>query len=176
MNLVLNKDDYDFLKELQHELLTQETDCQADPRYWGVMEACKEYGVTEEYADGAEFYSSNAATSYTLEELKEHLIEEEYFDEDQLNDFGVDTPEEMMDFLEFNCRDDDYSLKYYRNSERISTQTSCFLTKRACKQHIKSNDYHYNKPHTYAMTAWRNPEFERVLNILKSIKFEEEIQ
>jgi len=173
MKLVLKNDDFEFLKELQHELLTQEQDCQADPRYWGILEKGQEYGVMEDYADGAEFYSYIAAANYTLDELKEHLIEEELFDEEELN--GVDIPEEMVGFLEEHNMEDEYSIKYFRNIERVSIQTSCFLTKRACKEHIRLNHYHYTKPQTYAMTAWRNPEFERLLNILKTIKFEEVI-
>jgi hypothetical protein len=39
MKIEVSKEDYDFLKELQHELNTQDTDGQADPVYWSVMES-----------------------------------------------------------------------------------------------------------------------------------------
>ncbi len=42
--------------------------------------------------------------------------------------------------------------------------------KEACKKHIDKNDYHYNKPHTYAMTAWRSPEVEKLFSILEDEK------
>ena len=34
----INESDYEFLKELQHELNTQTNDGNADPVYWGVLE------------------------------------------------------------------------------------------------------------------------------------------
>lgn len=33
----INKEDIEFLKELQNEMLTQDTICQADPRFWVVQ-------------------------------------------------------------------------------------------------------------------------------------------
>ena len=34
----LSQEDYDFLKELQHELNTQSTDGNSEPVFWGIME------------------------------------------------------------------------------------------------------------------------------------------
>lgn len=39
--IFLSQVDYDFLKDLQHELNTQTNDGNADPVYWGVMESGK---------------------------------------------------------------------------------------------------------------------------------------
>lgn len=45
-----------------------------------------------------------------------------------------------------------------------------FLTNRSCKEHIRANHYHYNADaHSYAMTAWRSPEVERLFKILDVI-------
>ena len=66
----------------------------------------------------------------------------------------------------------DYGDFYETEKKHIlSEDTGCFLTKRACQLHIAQNGYHYSEPHTYAMTAWRNPEFERLLHILKTTDF-----
>ena len=43
---------------------------------------------------------------------------------------------------------------------------NCFLTAKACQEHIKSNNYHYNEPTDYLDYAWRNPEMELVSEFL----------
>lgn len=42
MKIELNEKDYEFLKELQHELNTQENDGNANPVFWGVEETVEE--------------------------------------------------------------------------------------------------------------------------------------
>jgi hypothetical protein len=56
----------------------------------------------------------------------------------------------------------------------ISRQTGAFLTKRACKEYIDCYGYNHNQPHTYAMTAYRNFELERLLKILKTMDFKDD--
>lgn len=52
-----------------------------------------------------------------------------------------------------------------------------FLTNREAKEHLKSNHYHYtSKAHTYAMTAWRSPQVEKLIHILQTADFEEETE
>ena len=46
MKLEISRDDYEFLKGLQHELNTQTTDGNAQPVFWGVSE------IFEELRDG----------------------------------------------------------------------------------------------------------------------------
>lgn len=41
-----------------------------------------------------------------------------------------------------------------------------FFTAKACKEHIKLNDYHYRQPVDYLSHAWRNPEMELVATFL----------
>lgn len=65
-----------------------------------------------------------------------------------------------------DCEGDTYKVGF-KNFHRCREGT-VFLTKRACKKHIEQNDYHYDNPHTYALTAWRNPEVEHLLKILKN--------
>lgn len=44
----------------------------------------------------------------------------------------------------------------------------------AKKEYIKKYSYNHRNPHTYAMTAYRNFELERLLNILKTIDLKDE--
>ena len=116
MKIEINKEDYEFLKDLQHELLTQENDGNADPVFWGVMEK-KEVSVPDGCGDCSKIV-------YDVDEL---------------------------------CR-----------------FTGAFITKRACKEYVEKYAYNHSQPRTYAMTAYRNFELERLLNILKTIDLKDE--
>lgn len=175
-NIEIPQEDFDFLKDLQHELLTQDTDGQADPRYWGILEtkeAPAPYGCGEPliyFGDGT--MSFDEAKKYAEETMRierEYDIETEEFPEDWVN---LDK-DDMDGFCEF-CHNHfgwyETRVVWVGKKEEVA-QNAMFLTKRSCQQHISNNFYHYSRPRTYAMTAWRNPEVERLLNILKSIKF-----
>lgn len=49
-----------------------------------------------------------------------------------------------------------------------NAQNTMFLTLRECKEHIERNSYHYEKPRPYAMTAWRSPQVEKLIEILQT--------
>ena len=51
-----------------------------------------------------------------------------------------------------------------------------FITKESCKNHIRLNGYHYHNPHTYAMTAWRSPEVEKLWKLLEETDWEKAIR
>ena len=63
-----------------------------------------------------------------------------------------------------------YGVVYVENVKRVTPFTGAFITKRACKNYIEKYGYNHNDPHTYAMTAYRNFELERLLKILREIK------
>lgn len=172
----LSQEDTKFLKELQHKLKTQETDYQASPRFWGVMETKRIYGIDSEY-----HYTGKVLICTDLEEFnfpeddlveaKEYLADNEYCTEDNIK--HIHTMDELEEYMH-DILNLESEWVYYRDEEKVSEETGCFLTKEACKKHIESNHYHYKKPRTYAMTAWRNPEFERLMRIIENIEFEEE--
>lgn len=61
----------------------------------------------------------------------------------------------------------------YRDTE---TFRGFFLTKAALKRHVEANHYHYNHPVSCARAAgWRNPELERLLNIVEKFATVEEV-
>lgn len=173
MSVDIPQEDYEFLKELQHELNTQSTDGNAQPVFWGVMEEketyvpddCGEYKVIN-YDDGR----------WTLEEAIEYVdsIIDGYA-EDIQNDWKELNKSYIWDVYNFMEKKlDEVSLGLFdvMKENVLSRNTGAFLTKRACKNYIEKYAYNHNNPHTYAMTAYRNFELERLLNILKSIKFE----
>lgn len=176
----ISKEDYEFLKDLQNELNTQENDCNADPVFWGVEETVEECrGGDGEY--GGDPYITFDDGKWSLEEAIEEIEEsfknepEEYDDDTRAAWKEVDKTcaEDICEFMTGNLGwPNVYGVAYVENVKRVTPYTGAFLTKRACKEYIKKYGYNHNDPHTYAMTAYRNFELEKLLKILKTMKFE----
>lgn len=180
----LSNDDIKFLKDLQHELLTQDTVGQASPRFWVVLQEVKEYWV-EDNTDGIFIYSSDDGDTVFEGDLSN--IDEWFKERDDIkvlnkgfgyievehenNEYYIFNDEDLKDFLD-DYYEDNYNVGFYRLKDEIVPNTM-FLTLRECKEHIKSNHYHYNNPRPYAMTAWRSPQVARLMSILESMKFED---
>ena len=181
MNIELSNEDYEFLKNLQNELNVQENDGNADPVFWGVEETVEECrGGDGEY--GGDPYITYDDGKWSLEEAVEEVEDElknnpEYSDEwlhkeweEADKSCAEDVYEFMTDMLHWEGI---YGVVYVENVKRVTPFTGAFITKRACKEYIKKYGYNHNDPHTYAMTAYRNFELGRLINILKNLKFEE---
>lgn len=184
----LNKEDIEFLNNLQLKMNTQNHCGQASPRYWTVMEKCKEWGIAEDYADdccicdedGNEYYSE------TLEGTLKLLSEDyEIGDYKVLSNGTVELTDEdytcdiwsLQDITEYIDEKFNKGLNvcYFKNNERVVPNTM-FLTLEECQKHIKSNHYHYNEGRPYSMTAWRSNEVAKLYDILENIVWEEQIK
>lgn len=183
----MNQEDREFLKALQNEMLTQDNVCQANPRFWVVMQTVKDYWVEDDIA-GFCIYDSNACGTVfegNIEEVAQ-WIKEEFSDvvvkcehdggflDIACNDgeeYYIDSMSEVKDFVE-TYSSNEYSFCYYREREEIVPNTM-FLTNRECKEHIESNSHHYNQTaHSYAMTAWRSSQVERLYKILETTNWD----
>ena len=160
---------YEFLKDLQHELKTQDTDGQAAPRYWMVME--KEMVATPQGIGDAYIHMGDGAV-YTLDEAVQFVYDNnEFFDDNTTTRWkGVDKKDfdDVLEFIKdvFGCGEE----VWQEERDRISHFSGAFLTKRECQRHIDANKHHYCKPHTFAMTAYRNYELEKLLVILETME------
>lgn len=176
----LSQEDYEFLKDLQNELNAQTNDGNADPVFWGVEETVEE--CRGEYGDfGGDPYIRFDDGKWTLEEAVEEVEqafkdEPEEYDDDirsAWEDVDKTSAEDIYEFMTNELEwDNVYGVVYVEKVERVTPFTGAFLTKRACKKYIEKYGYNHNSPHTYAMTAFRNFEYERLIKILKGIKFE----
>ena len=179
MNIEISQEDYEFLKDLQNELKTQENDGNADPVFWGVEETVEECrGGDGEY--GGDPYITFDDGKWSLKEAIEEIEEtfknepEEYDDDiratwgDVDKTCAEDVCEFMVDYLGWS---NVYGVVYVEKVKRVTPYTGAFITKRACKEYIRKYGYNHNDPHTYAMTAYRNFELSRLINILKSLNF-----
>lgn len=174
-------EDIQFLKDLQQELLTQEIDGQAAPRFWSIMDYRTVPG-NPDYDSGETQYFFNDGDHVefnTFIELKDFL--EEYYEEDIENDDELKDLlsnengdlDELWEYVEDNLNEDGYFSSCFVKEEEYIKQDTMFLTKAEAKRHLEMNHYHYSpKAHTYAMTAWRAPKVERLLKILESFDWD----
>lgn len=170
--IILSQDDYDFLKDLQHELNTQTNDGNADPVYWGVKES-EMKGVPEGCGDPIIYMGDGVAmTTKEAVEYIENDVDDAY--KEQWADVDKTDMDDVVRFMNENLEWDDVRVVYQRLEEHISRNTGAFLTKRACKTYIERYGYNHCQPRTYAMTAYRNDELERLLNILKTMNLKED--
>lgn len=172
----MQKQDIDFLIDLQNEMLTQDTVCQAHPRFWVVREKRRSYGIEDGFDDGTEVVWDGETLAGNLKELYEYLeeneedIDIEYCEEHVI--INADKSicfyniEDLVDYMikELNYNDGLYLVNY--RDEYVIVPDTMFLTKRECEEHIKKNHYHYREPHSYAMTAWRSPQVEKLFDVI----------
>lgn len=173
MKIDVTQEQYEFLKELQHELLTQPTEGNANPVFWGIMEE-KEIEVPEEcgepriYMGDGVVATLKEAVAYVDEWIEDgDNITKEIWDEVD-KECPFDTADFIKTYIYMQCR-----VVWVDKRSELSTYTGAFITKRACKEYIEKYGYNHPNPHTYAMTAIRNPEYETLINILKTIKFDD---
>ncbi|PEL95789.1 hypothetical protein CN604_24750 [Bacillus wiedmannii] len=179
----MNKD-IQFLKELQAILKHEgehDYDSQAAPRFWVI----KDYRIvpgSENYDNSYEerfFNDGDHVAFHKFSDLKEFL--EEYFEDEieedeELQNLINDESEnfdELWEYVEDNMNECGYFNTVFVKEEDFIVPDTMFLTKEEAKRHLELNHYHYtSKAHTYAMTAWRAPKVERLLNILETFDWD----
>lgn len=174
----MQEDSKQFLMDLQKELLTQDHDHQADPRFWVIGDY--RYDLCHEGEEDITFINSGEKEYYDSTDNFINYIEEEIFydwelelNEDKLNEIKSEFHEAKEDLYYLL----QWAKKYFAEDSILMPlkekhfihENVMFLTKEDAKKHLKTNYYHYtNKAHTYAMTAWRSPKVEKLLNVLKT--------
>lgn len=191
----LSNDDVKFLKELQKEINTEDKVGTASPRYWVIRQSERIYHVDRDEADYYVFFDDDYQ-ELTLEELKNYL--EDVYD-DNLKSVDIKDGVLTFEYLdEFSEEIEKYTIDFYNSSlessysvdkvlellelevnvvyykEIDATVDNCmFLTQIDAENHLRANDYHYHeKARTYCMCGWRNPRFERLINILSKTDFD----
>lgn len=178
---MLNKDDMNFLKRLKEEMVNQETDSQASPRFW-VIRDYEWVDTGDRYYDRISVYIPRDCENYELydfiENIEEYygMLSEELIKEARLLNSAVVTltqnqkEDVCLDWIRNNL---EAEIIYESHIPSIVPNTF-FLTKREAKEHIKANHYHYSdRVHTYAMSAWRSPQVERLYKIIEGTNWDE---
>jgi len=169
----MKKEDLDFLRALQSRLREADkdpamNDGQANPRFWAIKDAVL---VPDEEGESY-IYDSQNTEMYPLDVFCQ-IVDEEVRDTEDSRIIGI--------WQNVDKRDDE-AVSEFANAMLDKTtdpvgmredyrlvENTFFLTKKAAEKHIAANSHHYRKPHTYAMTAWRSPEFERFMELFKKM-------
>ena len=120
--------------------------------------------------DGDEIFSTEEELLAAFRDKKEFLdyhdlvTEEEYDAIDNDSMFAVG---EICELLELR------HVHYYMDTEAVTGQY--YFTEEACHKHIKANNYHYNEPHSFVESAWRNPEMQLLREVVMSLVKKEEV-
>lgn len=157
----------EFLKEFQQELKTQDKDSQAAPRFWVIRDykwepTGEDWAETYHYFDGENTWETEEEFVQYLEEEFSSNYSSEICDFDDLEELMEDiNKQEGTEFCSIPVKEEGYVVN-----------NTMFLTKQEAKDHLENNHYHYtSKAHTFAMTAWRSPKVERLLEILENYDF-----
>lgn len=167
---MISKEDLSFLKVLQSEMINQETDGQAAPRFW-VLRQIEQEPTSEEYADDYIYVETDGYTRFEfIDELTEYLRDYELASREQIEELEGYSIQNAFEYVLENLNEDNHFEEIpVRRIAKIIPNT-LFLTKKAAKKHMEVNHYHYNDTvHTYAMTAWRSPEVESLFKIIENI-------
>ncbi len=190
-----------FLSELQKEMNTQDTVGQRNPRFWVIKGTETVYGsVNGEqriFLNGTEYSTmcDPDLANMILEIAREHYGT-------QYKDYRIKTDssiidsvgsmallgkaddnlekdieswydfEELAEWIRSHTRED----AEVRHCEEVSRNypNTFFMTQKAAEEHLQANHYHYSADaHTYAMTAWRNPEADALWAFLQETDFED---
>ena len=171
-----------FLKDIQHEMNTQDHVGQADPRYWVIRDYKKVYGKELNSADGISIYDSNSCNTIievdyeffnvdgVIEKIVKALEEDEYeLSVDEIE--NIKTAYDMESLVERLEEIESYEFNIAEYQE-VPVDSGMFLTHAAAIDHLERNHYHYaDNAHTYAKTAWRSRE-ERLWKILQTVAFD----
>lgn len=155
MENILTKEDLEFLKELAHELKTQDNLCTRKPLVFSIADKRTEWIPTTDIDGEYGVFLTDDWEFYDEESLQEY-IKDKY--EVEISEFL-----EMLEFL------DEKKISYTeaRGIEKIENK-GAFLTKKAAQEHFDDNDYHYGEDsYIYCNHGWRNPELEKLLEIIE---------
>jgi len=152
MKVELKQETYDFIKNLVHEIETQDNRSTRLPILYVIKETTREYGIEEDYgAEGFEWVKDSE--TYTWDEVVESVRE-------QIEDDSFDVTEEDASM-------EGFKKVFYRNIERLSH--NFFFTEKAAKEHLRINGHNLTKPQDYVIHSFRNDEIESVIEAMKEI-------
>ncbi len=162
ITIELSQVDYDFLHNLSNELNTQDNRATADPYIYQIKEE-KELPTANNMGEEVWILDGEIHLR-TKEDEKEAIFEYKEWDLDSKSD------NQKYNALSELEKDEILNINYTKvNVQTIDVYRNVFFTEKACKKHISENKHHYNKPVDYVEYAFRNPELEHLIKIIKSL-------
>jgi hypothetical protein len=164
----VNDEMYEALMELSKEINSQDHGYTPMPYIFQIQttdEVPAHEGFGEEVWIGDD--GGGLRTEQEIKEfIHEHIIET---DESGLNDEQIEMKAKKqindMDIYDMKEYLKNIDYKLY-NIEKAYELKNAFFTAKACEEHIKYNNYHYNEPRSCISYAFSNPELELVFKFL----------
>lgn len=167
----LTEEDIKFLKELAHELKTQDRRGTNKPVLYQISDIdviwsdnSEDYDDVKIMLDYEFLETEEEMKKYILDNFEEFEMSYHYLDnekdliEDDINNLDID---EIINMFE----EANYTILYAHNHKKTR---GAFLTKRSAEEHLKENSHHYSQnAKVYVDYAWRNPELKKLLEIIE---------
>ena len=146
---------YEFLMNLSKELNTQDHRGTRMP-YFFQVQTQEQIAVPE--GCGTEAWHYDGSLIETKEQIEEAVNEYKERDEtttefNHLEDYEI---EEILESAGYSKVNYDYK----------SNLENCFLTSKACDEHIRINKHNLHSPVNYLSGSFRNPELEMIMKFL----------
>lgn len=129
-----------------------------------------EVGKPDGCGENSQYWSDEYAT-LTVEQYDELERAQDGFTHD------TDVVKDALEAIGVESVDDidlgDWRKVDYDIEPTISDRAGFFFTEAACELHIRQNHYHYTKPRSYVISAWRNPEMVMVMQTILMLTGEE---
>lgn len=181
----MKQEDIEFLKGLKKAIKEGDRCYETEPAFWMIIEKSKYQVGSRGLAEGARLISLvdgyHEFTDYEIEDVK-YLLQTET--EEDPEGFGADLAEcetikDVIGAMEDNyidrSSDGDVEIEYYATAMNLSTYSGAFLTYEDAKKHFEQNRHNYaEEAYPYALTAFRNPTFERLWRIITETDWEKE--
>lgn len=179
---ILNVADAAFLQTLQKELNTQPSMGQAHPAYWCIAQTREAIGDQNNYDAIIAVDGDGGTIAQDLEELASFLDNREipevtscaYFNNScsiHFSDgtveaaYSIESAVELLQLHEINR----IEIRYIRKEQEI-VKDCLFLTHKSCEEHLRAYGYNYaSDAHAFAMTAFRSPEYEQLIRLIRSV-------
>lgn len=174
----MTQEDKDFIISLANEMQTQDTRCTAQPYGLVITNEHIVSGMDSDYSDLFFYLDRDNDTTYYEEDLPEMIADlEGWMDLDEYKDMLSDIDKYNVNtFYRFSMFCDEYipsewdKIGYIVQRTADSTngcyEGNFFLTEKSAKDYIERNKHNLNKPGTYGVHLYRNPEMERLYDII----------
>lgn len=185
----MKQQDIEFLKGLKKAIKEGDRCDEAEPAFWMIREGYDCPVGDPDLADEKKLINLNDCGApwcdEKLDELKEELADVEEDDclfdacwfKDDLD--ACKTVSDVIEAMENNglrrSRNGNVEIAYVAKKKRLSTVTGAFLTYEDAKNYLARYGYNHPKDaRPYALTAYRNPTFERLWRIITETDWEKE--
>ena len=171
LDMNLTKEEIAFIKELSHEMKTQDNRGTAQP-YCLMLQEEVERPVPDDMGSNVLIrWNDESYYNHSFKELKEEMLE--YYENNSEILASVKKSDSFLNLIR-NMRfrlssPDFYTVDYNTDHEVVSNSANFFLTEKAYNEHIKANKHNLKNPRSYGIHLFRNWEMEELFKIIHKL-------